>query len=195
MAETYPPCSNSFRDVHCQLPHTCPRHRTSAVRPADVFKGTRALLDGHVFGPDTKRVNCPRQKGLYVIDTRDFLNILFLGGAVILHTTVAFSCVNTCVYSCMLGKMLTVVAFFFHHNMFFNSPTHTIQEAAQLQRQQLRANVATFDAALLALENGNDQILPPIAAAQQVGNTIYIYISLEVSNHRRSEKKHHRRNT
>ena len=42
------------------------------------------------------------------------------------------------------------------------------QEAAQLQRQQLRANVATFDAALLALENGNDQILPPIAAAQQV---------------------------
>lgn len=81
--------------------------------------------------------------------------------------------------------------------MFSNSPTHTIQEAAQLQRQQLRANVATFDAALLALENGNDQILPPIAAAQQVGNTIciYIYISLEVSNHRRSEKKHHRRNT
>ena len=59
--------------------------------------------------------------------------------------------------------------------MFFNSPTHTIQEAAQLQRQQLRANVATFDAALLALKNGNDQILPPIAAAQQVGNS-YIYI-------------------
>lgn len=73
--------------------------------------------------------------------------------------------------------------------MFFNSPTHTIQEAAQLQRQQLRANVATFDAALLALKNGNDQILPPIAAAQQVGNSyIYIYIPRGVQSPKVREK-------
>ena len=70
---------------------------------------------------------------------------------------------------CMVYHVKRLAAFV--TNTFSNSPTLfpcvCSKEPAQIQ--ELRENVATFDAALLALKNGNDQILPPIAAAQQVG--------------------------